>query len=1018
MIYKSIHITNPLLAFALALMLSMALMTAGFAQGGEVFIRQIPSMEPDQIGPLNPVGLAFSSRSKTFHVVEDRGQAPTANSDVIAFTPFADRKGSARIAAMIEDPLNTVFDNQNNRLLAFQPTAGELLEVRENPGGNLDRTTVIRHNVRRFGIQDPQGLTLDEANGGLFILDAVGPRIVRVQLGPGRAFTSGRISFVDLQSSGLVAPRGIAFDPMTGHLHVLDLTNQKLYELTQNGQVVAIRDLVPFALRSPQAMVFAPSGDQTDGSSQTSLFLADSGLITGRGGISSSQLLAEPSASSQSSGQLLELSMVQPAAAAASSFQSSLVRVTDMSTISPPGPDPSGIAYLPLSNSLIIDDGEVEETVSGITHFQGANVWELTPGGSVIRTANISPVSPTVVPMSDEPTGVAWNPNNGHYYFSDDTGSIDLYDLNAGADALVGTSDDSWLGYSLSSSGVADAEGIAYDTWNNTLFVADGVNAEVYHFTLAGTLIGHFDVAGYGVVDPEAVEFNPYTGTLFVMSSNRSTGVIAETTTTGTLLQTIDISPANIRTAAGLAYAPASNGSGAQRFYIVDRGVDNNSNPNIIDGKLYEITAPSSGPTPTPTNTNTPTATPTVGPTSTPTTTPTIGPSPTPTDTSTPSNTPTATGTPTNTPTPTNTSATSVITLAAVADARVLQSNPTLNYGTLNRLDVDNPGQESYLRFTVSGVTGTVQNATLRLFVTNGSSNGPSIYGTSNTWTETGITWNNRPAATTGVIFNLGTATASTWAEYNVTSYVTGNGTFDFVLLPDSTNGVTLTSREGTSPPQLVLTFASGPVPTPTNTATAGPTPTFTNTPTPTNTPTLGPSPTSTNTPTATSTSLNTSTPTNTPVGSVVTLAAVADSRVMQISPDTNDGTLAQLDIDNPGEESYIRFTVSGVNGTIQSATLRLFVTNGSANGPSIYGTADTWTETGVTWNNRPAPTTGAIANLGSAAAGTWAEYNLTAYITGDGTYSFVFLPDSTDGIRFVSREGTSPPQLVLTISP
>jgi hypothetical protein len=138
----------------------------------------------------------------------------------------------------------------------------------------------------------------------------------------------------------------------------------------------------------------------------------------------------------------------------------------------------------------------------------------------------------------------------------------------------------------------------------------------------------------------------------------------------------------------------------------------------------------------------------------------------------------------------------------------------------------------------------------------------------------------------------------------------------------------------------------------------------------------------------------------------------------MQLTPDTNDGTLARLDIDSPGEESYIRFAVSGVTGTVQSATLRLFVTNGSSNGPSLYETDNTWTETGITWNNRPAPTTGAIANVDAAVAGTWAEYNLTPYVTGDGTYNFVFLPDSTDGIRFDSREGGSPPQLVLTFSP
>jgi hypothetical protein len=300
----------------------------------------------------------------------------------------------------------------------------------------------------------------------------------------------------------------------------------------------------------------------------------------------------------------------------------------------------------------------------------------------------------------------------------------------------------------------------------------------------------------------------------------------------------------------------------------------------------------------------------------------------------------------------------------------------------------------------------------VRLFVTNGSSNGPSIYGTDNTWTETGITWNNHPAPTTAAIANAGAMTASTWVEYNVTTYVTGNGTYNFVLQPDGSDGVTLNSREGASPPQLVLTFASGPTPTPTNT----PPPVSTNTPT--NTPTPGPSPTPSNTPTATNTPLPTPTPTNTPISSSVTFVPVADARVLAANPTTNYGTLTRLDVDSPGEESYIRFTVSGVSGTIQNATLRFFVTNGSSNGPSIYGTDNTWTETGITWNNRPAATTGAIANLGAAAVDTWVEYNVTAHITSNGTFDFVLVPDSTSGVTFSSREGTSPPQLVLTLAP
>ena len=147
-----------------------------------------------------------------------------------------------------------------------------------------------------------------------------------------------------------------------------------------------------------------------------------------------------------------------------------------------------------------------------------------------------------------------------------------------------------------------------------------------------------------------------------------------------------------------------------------------------------------------------------------------------------------------------------------------------------------------------------------------------------------------------------------------------------------------------------------------------------------------------------------------------VTVAAVADARVLEASPTTNYGSLSRLDVDSPGEQSYLRFDVNGVSGTVQRATLRFFVRNGSSNGPSLYRTSATWAEAAITWNNRPAPTSGAIANLGTATSGTWSEYDLTGSLTGDGTYDFVLLPDSTDGVQFDSREGASPPQLVLTV--
>jgi len=60
--------------------------------------------------------------------------------------------------------------------------------------------------------------------------------------------------------------------------------------------------------------------------------------------------------------------------------------------------------------------------------------------------------------------------------------------------------------------------------------------------------------------------------------------LIAHVTTAGELLRTIDISSANAIKPAGLAYAPSQ-----MNLYIVDRGVDNNSDPNENDGMVYEF---------------------------------------------------------------------------------------------------------------------------------------------------------------------------------------------------------------------------------------------------------------------------------------------------------------------------------------------------------------------------------------------------------------------------------------------
>ena len=162
--------------------------------------------------------------------------------------------------------------------------------------------------------------------------------------------------------------------------------------------------------------------------------------------------------------------------------------------------------------------------------------------------------------------------------------------------------------------------------------------------------------------------------------------------------------------------------------------------------------------------------------------------------------------------TPSTTRATRVFTPAA--DAFVEKAHRSRNRGAAARLATDtSPRRESYLRFAVTGLRGTVTSARLRLRVYDGTSDGPRLYATGATWSESGLTWSTRPARTSGVLGDTGALAAGTWAVYDVSTLVRGNGGFGFALVPMSSNGVDMHAREGARKPELVITTATAAAP-------------------------------------------------------------------------------------------------------------------------------------------------------------------------------------------------------------
>lgn len=242
------------------------------------------------------------------------------------------------------------------------------------------------------------------------------------------------------------------------------------------------------------------------------------------------------------------------------------------------------------------------------------------------------------------------------------------------------------------------------------------------------------------------------------------------------------------------------------------------------DRGVYEyqpaFKAPSATPTGTPTATSTPTQ-PALPPSATPTSP--VLPSETPTVAVLPSDTPvppsptaTAMVLPSDTPLPPTVTATPTVasngtlTFGPIADTYSREAGPNSNYGTNVQLWVasgSGANYISYLKFTASGVGGPVKSATLRVYSTSSTVDGPAVYSTDPNWSETTLTWNNQPALTSAGLDKKGAIASGIWVEYNVTPLVTGNGTYSFALVTASTDGVSFSSHEGSQPAQLVINY-------------------------------------------------------------------------------------------------------------------------------------------------------------------------------------------------------------------
>ena len=162
------------------------------------------------------------------------------------------------------------------------------------------------------------------------------------------------------------------------------------------------------------------------------------------------------------------------------------------------------------------------------------------------------------------------------------------------------------------------------------------------------------------------------------------------------------------------------------------------------------------------------------------------------------------------------------------------------------------------------------------------------------------------------------------------------------------------------------------------------------------------------------------------PVGG--TLLPIADAYVR--GNGEQDGSGETLLIKQGGSSSfervsYLKFDLSGyTSAQISSATLRLYCTElqdeSTRATVAVHGSADNWTEQGITWQNKPA----LGSKLGSSVVdrvGRYYAFNVSQYVqgqaAGDKTVSLALVDGGAvnKALFFGSRESGNPPQLVIT---
>lgn len=240
--------------------------------------------------------------------------------------------------------------------------------------------------------------------------------------------------------------------------------------------------------------------------------------------------------------------------------------------------DPSGLAYVPSLNVLLVADSEHEES----PFFSPTNLFAMNLDGTQANAFSLTS-------YTKEPTGLAYDGQNGFVYVTDDDADKVFWFNPANPGTKVGE-------FSVKNLAITDGEDPAWDPVTGHLFMLDGVTERLFELTTAGQLVSvtPLPTGTTGLNQPEAMAYDPVNDDFYIAGS-ATKGKIFQVDRDGDLLSTITVleqtAYRNPDTGLkpkikGLEFAPSSdpNDGHHMNLYVADYGTD-----QYADGRVFEV---------------------------------------------------------------------------------------------------------------------------------------------------------------------------------------------------------------------------------------------------------------------------------------------------------------------------------------------------------------------------------------------------------------------------------------------